>query len=192
MTAAEAIQHHQNLIYRRCLEKLQAEQPLTDEELAEVRRRETEEKKQTKAEPKPRKGRGRPDKLTRELIKTIRRHIAAGNTYKNACLMARIAEGTFSRWMNSEKNTPLLCELRQAVKEALAEAEAAMVDCIQKAAKNETWCAAAWMLERRNPETWGKKDTIRAEHSGPNGAPLPAAEPHIVVYLPDNGRAVTG
>ena len=42
------------------------------------------------------------------------------------------------------------------------------------------WTAAAWRLERKHPERWGRK----MELSGPGGEPLKPA----VVILPSNGR----
>ena len=185
VTAEEALQHHRNLIFRRCLEKLQAEQPLSEEELAEVNRRAAEEEK---PKAKPTYSGGRPNKLNRKMIQKIRAYIAAGNTYKNACLMCRISEFTLSRWLNTAKETPIICELRQAVKEAHAEAEAKMVELVRKHAIS-TWQAAAWYLERRSPEAWSKRDTIRAEHSGPDGGPIKTD--NVMVYIPDNGRAVS-
>lgn len=188
LTAKEALQHHQNLIYRRCLEKLQAQKPLTEEELAEVKRRESEEAKAVK-QIEPKKKPGRQSKLTTELIAKIRGYVAAGNTFKIACQLCRISETIFYKWMGAtDSSDPLILELIQSVKEATAEAEAAMVARVRDASR-ENWTAAAWMLERRNPEVWGRRDTIKAEHSGPNGAPL-QTQSQLVIYMPDNGRSV--
>lgn len=49
------------------------------------------------------------------------------------------------------------------------------------AAAKISWQAAAWQLERFDPDTWGRKE--RLEHSGPSGGAIP-----VEVYLPDNGR----
>lgn len=50
------------------------------------------------------------------------------------------------------------------IKKAEAEAEAAAVLHIKKAASEGTWQAAAWFLERKHKQRWGKQD--RVEHAG--------------------------
>ena len=47
-----------------------------------------------------------------------------------------------------------------------------------------SWQAAAWKLERRDPERWGRR---RVELTGADGAPL-QGEGNVHIYLPDNGR----
>ena len=41
-----------------------------------------------------------------------------------------------------------------------------------KKASVKSWQAAAWRLERKNPDKWGQRNFVKAEHSGPNGAPI--------------------
>jgi hypothetical protein len=47
-----------------------------------------------------------------------------------------------------------------AVTRAEAEAEVACTGTIKKAAQDGDWHAAAWWLERRRAEDWGRKDRI--------------------------------
>ncbi len=48
-----------------------------------------------------------------------------------------------------------------ATKKALAEGEAALVGEIRRAASEPRhWTAAAWLLERRNPKAWGRRDCV--------------------------------
>jgi len=48
-----------------------------------------------------------------------------------------------------------------------------------------TWQAAAWKLERRNQDRWGRK---RVELTGADGSPLEVGASNVVFYIPDNGR----
>ena len=53
----------------------------------------------------------------------------------------------------------------QAVKRAEAEAEAAAVLHIKKAASEGTWQAAAWYLERKYKDRWSRQDSLKHEGS---------------------------
>jgi len=57
-----------------------------------------------------------------------------------------------------------------AVKKAEAEAEAAMVHLICAAAP-DTWQAAAWWLERKNPKEWGKVNRTHLSADTGSNAP---------------------
>jgi hypothetical protein len=63
-------------------------------------------------------------------------------------------------------------EFSDAVEKALADSEAADVARISKAVEQGHWQAAAWRLERKHPERWGRKDRLQAEISGPGGGPI--------------------
>jgi len=75
-----------------------------------------------------------------------------------------------------------LAEFSDALKRAMAECEVRDLGRIEKAAGAGVWQAAAWRLERRYPERWGRR---RVELTGANGGPM---EGRVVVTLPDNGR----
>jgi hypothetical protein len=117
----------------------------------------------------------RPSKLTPETLEKLIRALRAGNDQKVAAELAGIGETTFYRWMelaqepNAKKDYR---EFRESVLRALAAAEADAVVRIQQAAQNGRWQAAAWWLERKHAERWGRNDKIRAEISGPNGTPI--------------------
>lgn len=84
--------------------------------------------------------------------------IADGNTFENACACAGIPRRTFYEWTaKGEQGIEPYAEFYQAVIRAKAEAEAEHVQIIRKAAKEGTWQASAWFLERRNPEHWGRR-----------------------------------
>lgn len=118
----------------------------------------------------------RPLKLTQELQERICLAIRAGNYSKIAAEMNGIGETTFYRWLDlgSKPNaSKIYREFRESIKRAEAEAEIVSVARIRQAADNGTWQAAAWYLERKHGDRWGRNDKIRQEISGPEGKPVP-------------------
>lgn len=125
---------------------------------------------------------GRPSKLTPELQERIVQAIRAGNYIETAAAYAGIAKSTLYDWLKrgARAKTGKYRAFSDAVQRALAEAEVRDVAIIGKAAQ-EQWQAAAWRLERKFPERWGRKD--RHEVTGESGGPLTIK----VVYDEDNG-----
>ena len=62
------------------------------------------------------------------------------------------------------------------------EARDLAVGCLLRAARNGDWKAAAWYLERRYPEEWGKRTHVTSEVSGAVGA----AKPYDLELLADS------
>lgn len=100
---------------------------------------------------------GRPSKYTPEREATILEALAAGNTRRAACLLAGVGQRTFEAWVHRYGG------FRDAVEKAEAQAEAAHVANIVKAATDGTWTASAWWLERRRHQDWAKVDRIEIE-----------------------------
>ena len=138
---------------------------------------------------------GRPTKLTEEVQAAIVESIKRGCTFKAAALAAGIAEGTFFKWMKrgEQAKKGRFFEFRQAIKKAEAEAVSFAVSCIFQQVKKGNWQAAAWWLERRYPEDWGKKERVEMETN--NSFPLPreitredAEEGEIIIEAIDRIR----
>lgn len=110
----------------------------------------------------------RPTKLTTELQGVICCALAGGNTRATAAGLAGIGERTLYRWLErGEEDSDDDCETEfrqfwQAVKKAEAEAVEKHVAIVRNAAPR-SWQAAAWWLERRYPDDWGRKQAIRAD-----------------------------
>lgn len=114
---------------------------------------------------------GRPIKLTKELEKKITDVIRAGNYIETAAAFAGIHKSTLYDWLKrgerekqrvhgtnrkiSNKEQPFV-DFSDAVEKALAEAEIRDVMRISEASKTD-WKAAAWRLERKFPDKWGRK-----------------------------------
>ncbi len=117
----------------------------------------------------------RPTKLTPEVRDKIVKAISAGAYATVAAKAAGIGKSTYFRWLEEalkENAKPELVEFREAVKEAEAQAEIANIALIRTAAQAGTWQAAAWYLERKHAERWGRTTKLQAELSGPDGKPI--------------------
>lgn len=98
-------------------------------------------------------------KLTAETRETIALLIRAGNTVDIAAEAVGISKRTFHNWMNRGEIAPPGDALRlffDAVEAARDQAEASQVATVAQAARNGSWRASAWLLERRWPERWAK------------------------------------
>jgi hypothetical protein len=116
---------------------------------------------------------GRPLTLTKELIKKISNLIKTGNYIETAVLVAGVPKSTFYYWMKvanalgkrrlkgETKFTPpekLHLVLLDEIEKAQAVSESWDVAQITQAIQNGCWQAAAWKLERKFPNKWGRKD----------------------------------
>lgn len=114
--------------------------------------------------------RGRKIKLTAELTEEICNHIKQGNYAKTACALCNISESTYYDWIRRGKKAKSgkFLQFLQSIKNAEKFADAYFVQLIRQAAEKHpmNWTAAAWLLERRNPEEWGNIERLELEHSG--------------------------
>jgi transposase len=118
--------------------------------------------------------RGRHTILTPELREKFMRIIENGNSRRNACDAIGFSESTLYLWLQRAEKEPgsEFSEFSESLKKAEAAAERAAVAVI-RSAMTEHWQAAAWFLERKFPENWGRKEKI--EHSGPDRGPIQPA-----------------
>lgn len=114
---------------------------------------------------------GRPIILTPDLQKQITDVIRAGNYMETAASFVGISKSTLYDWMKrgarerrrveetgrkpQKREQPFL-EFSDAIEKALAESEIRDVMRISEASKTD-WKAAAWRLERKNAQKWGRK-----------------------------------
>lgn len=128
---------------------------------------------------------GRPSKLTPERASRIRAAVAGGAFATVAARAGGISGATYRAWMArgrdaerdgdgsavNEADLPYV-EFHESIREAEAKAEVAAVALIQQAARRGEWRAAAWFLERKHSDRWGRRDHLRQELSGPGGGPV--------------------
>lgn len=136
----------------------------------------------------------RPTKLTPVVREKIVLAVAGGSSYRAAALYAGVADSTFREWLargrvarldrgagkprrtqraakRDRREAPYV-ELLQSVEEAGARAEVRAAGLLAKAAETD-WRAAAWFLERRDPQTFGQRMAL--EHTGADGGPIELA-----------------
>ena len=102
---------------------------------------------------------GRPQAYTAAKAARIVEAIRKGLPYKLAAAAGGVSYNTFVRWRNDGSTPDGLPRFREFLNQVrIAEAEAALrhLDLIEKAAKKANWQAAAWLLERRHPDLFGK------------------------------------
>ena len=98
-------------------------------------------------------------KLTPDVQKRICDAIAIGATYDLAAKYGGVTYETLNQW---RKTKP---QFSEAVKEAEGRAAVGWLAKIEQAANQGHWQAAAWKLERRYPQEYGR--TVQnVEHSG--------------------------
>ncbi len=104
-------------------------------------------------------------KLTQALIDEAVTLLEAGNYVNTVCDAIGVSEGIWYRWIKEAedpKAAPLKVEFVESIKRATSEAERSYVGVIQDAAKQH-WQAAAWWLERKMPEKWGRHDRLKVD-----------------------------
>jgi len=101
---------------------------------------------------------GRPCKLTPKVSADLCAALQAGATLRIAADFAGIGERTLFAWLASTK--PEFMQLQQDVKAATARGDVGALAVIQKAAKGGNWQAAAWLLERRHPGEYGRRQAL--------------------------------
>lgn len=97
---------------------------------------------------------GRPSKYTPETVTRITEAIALGAPYDLACKSAGVHYDTFNTW---RKQKP---EFFEAVEKAEGRAVVGWLAKIEAAASDGAWQAAAWKLERRYPQQFGRTDRV--------------------------------
>jgi transposase len=106
-------------------------------------------------------------RVTEVFLDGIRQNL----TRNLACKKAGINPGSFSRWMTrareadvSGENDSIYVVFRNKLEKIEAETAAELVQTIETASHKD-WKAAAWVVERRHPDDYGKRETTVIEGS---------------------------
>lgn len=101
----------------------------------------------------------RPTKLTFETTEKLCEAIRLGSTYELACNFAGVSYNRFNEWRKAGKaaKNGKFKEFYNAIKKAEGDATNKWLGHIEDAAQDGNWQAAAWKLERRYPDDYGKR-----------------------------------
>jgi hypothetical protein len=111
---------------------------------------------------------GRPSKYKASTAKRICSGVARGYSREGAAALGGISKETLFQWA---RRFPAFSA---ALERADAKFEAQCVKQISAAGKvKRNWTANAWLLERKNPGTWGRIDRVQVQHTEPTAVPLP-------------------
>ncbi len=101
---------------------------------------------------------GAPTKFTHKTREKIINAVKIGATYELAALYAGISYDSFNNWMKQGKKDKQgeYFDFFNSVKEAEGFGAVMWLTKIEKAASSGNWQAAAWKLERRYPNQYGK------------------------------------
>lgn len=110
----------------------------------------------------------RPTDCTPELTAALCAELKLGMSIRAACQHVGIDDSTYRKWMmRGDDGEEPFVTFRTAATQAKSDGVRALVVTVRKAATSD-WRAAAWILERREPDDWSK----RTEISGPDGGPV--------------------
>ncbi len=101
-------------------------------------------------------------KLTEEMVEQAIKLKGDGLSNGDIICALGIHESTFYRWIGNPKNK-LQRALSEGLKKEEAEFKQTLLTTIRAAAlaRNQYWTAAAWLLERKYPDEYGKADRQR-------------------------------
>lgn len=96
----------------------------------------------------------RPNKFTVKRETDLIKHISDGLTIKDACKVSGIHRSTYYEWINDPRCEEFIEKIEIA--EILAQAT-----LLKEIKKDKAWQAKAWLLERRWPSKYGRKEFLK-------------------------------
>jgi len=107
---------------------------------------------------------GRPSKLQPEIVKALLNYVRIGQPIVRACDLVGIDRSTLSIWLKRGANPKTekdkeFTDFFNSYKKAIAEGEIELLAKIRKG-EDKNWQRLAWLLERRHPQEWGRRDNL--------------------------------
>lgn len=112
------------------------------------------------------------EKFSEEVVQRICDVVAAGAPFETAAAYAGVSRQIYYEWLRKGREAlaePRFRDFVERIELAMAQWEVRDLALIGKAAE-EHWQAAAWRLERRKPEVYGKRS--RVDHANADGQPF--------------------
>lgn len=100
-------------------------------------------------------------KLTKELCDEICKYIEMGNYISRCCEAVGISPSTYHTWKKKgEKGIEPYASFLERVTKVEAKAEIVHTGIIHDVAESGNWLASAWLLERKYPNRFGKREQM--------------------------------
>ncbi len=118
------------------------------------------------------KPRGRPAKFTPQIQEKILTVLTVGAYRSDACHYVGIQYETLRAWLRrgeARNARRVLRILRRGSSRPRRPPRIKALGTV-RTAMDKNWQAAAWYLERKNPQEWGNRQ--RHEHTGKDGGPI--------------------
>ena len=109
-------------------------------------------------QPKKRQRKRKPTKAQSKVREDLIENLRTGMTIEAACLLAGIGRTTYYRWLDEDEKWADEC------KSAVRFAEAVLLERVKQLAMDKMdWRAFAWILEKRFPDDYGKRQELKVE-----------------------------
>lgn len=103
-------------------------------------------------------------KLNKRVCETICEGLRKGNYVTTCCRAVGISQRTYYNWKKKgEEGEEPYATFLQKVDEAEAEGEMAMMEIIHDNAVSGNWLSSAWVLERKYPNRFGKRERMELQ-----------------------------
>lgn len=136
-------------------------------------------------------------KLNKDVIEKASSYLREGNYIETVSAFLGISKQAFYDWVrrgarNLEvqeaggklpEDELIYIDFFQSIEEAKAFSEMNDLAVIKKASDTR-WEAAAWRLERRSPERWGRRDALKADVNHSGGV-------KIIMSIPDREDSIS-
>lgn len=102
--------------------------------------------------------------LDESVWQRLNQAISVGAYIEDACVFAGISSRQFRRWRElAEQGVEPYAERWEEINKSESQSIVRNLFNIQNASNNGTWQASAWLLERKYPEKYGRKETVNLE-----------------------------
>lgn len=99
--------------------------------------------------------------LDESVWQRLNQAISVGAYIEDACVFAGISSRQFRRWRElAEQGIEPYAERWEEINKSESQSIVRNLFNIQNASNNGTWQASAWLLERKYPEKYGRKETV--------------------------------